>query len=412
MKNILKLFLLITAFASPCALNATALSDKDRDFLWDNKAKIEKEYNEFAELFKNHEAPFEKIEEKLQAFSPPLKKAILAFKNYCSKTLLHLLIDSDLNDNTKVKAIKLFIDNGADINAEGDSFQTPLQTAIKKKSSIEVIKALIKNGADVNVGSLEDTPLYLAIKYKHSIDVFEALIESGAQVNEKKNYNSNFFNGQAIDVTMRNIRPLYAALDANADPEIIKFLLQNGAEVNAVVKIEVVSNPSQSRSETPLFIATRTKEDTTTDGEKIIKDGKIIELLLQYGADPSIKCLYEGQEMTAQEYASSKLEMDESEIKALFATQPNTEKIKLIKKQVAPGNSSWSTSSKVGTAALILASTAGAYYLYKQYQDKKKRDQENQKRKADQEKLEKLEKLEKEMIKQAKAKEVAIPTAV
>lgn len=401
MKKFLRLFLLITAFTSPRARAMEEVS-----FSIEKPTNIEKEFNEFAELFTTA-TTFEAIKAKLEASSDKKalvthRESILVGKN--RETLLHLLISSELEDDIKIETIKLFVKSGADINAQDGSCNTLLLDAIAKDSSIEIITTLIELGTHLQrKEGARQTPLFLAIE-KNNVEIVRLLIEKGANVNEH-------FNSSDQTEELSNLTPLHHAIMKGCSLEIIELLIQKGADIDALYREK---DSKDGMSVTPLFLAYLTEWE------------ELIQLLLEYGANQNIECTYTKKEESGSiesghyssctrtptakvEYFHTSSFFNESSLKnnqTLFATKPNPEKIKLIK----GSTSSWSTPSKVGLTFAVVATGIGAYCLYKKYQEKKKRDQEDQKRKAAQERIEKLEKMEKEMSSQTKV--VAIPTTV
>ena len=68
------------------------------------------------------------------------------------ETPLHLLCKHYKKDNL-IDLVALFIQNGADVNAENENGQTPLHLLCKHYKNdnlIDLVKILIEKGADVN----------------------------------------------------------------------------------------------------------------------------------------------------------------------------------------------------------------------------------------------------------------------
>jgi len=116
-------------------------------------------------------------------------------------------------------AIKLLIDNGANINAKNSRGETVLHCIVKKEyiDDSKRVATLISNGADMNSKDNEDmTPLHWAVlrKNKESAKLF---IVKEVDVNAKNN---------------EGMTPLHFAV-VNKSDELARILLANGADVNA-----------------------------------------------------------------------------------------------------------------------------------------------------------------------------------
>jgi ankyrin repeat protein len=126
------------------------------------------------------------------------------------------------NYNIIKEIIKLFIENGANVNKPetGESIDgtTPLMMAIINYD-YDIINLLIVNHADVNVNAKNednDTPLTIAIKMERHVDIINLLIENGAEVNAINN----------------NKTPLSLAIENKKYSSVIKLLIEKGANVD------------------------------------------------------------------------------------------------------------------------------------------------------------------------------------
>jgi len=157
-------------------------------------------------------------------------------------------------------AIERIIKKGGDINAEQNRNKKTLLHLAAKKGYVKAVKLLLDNNADVNVREvMEATPLHLAV-LEDKVETVRVLIAYGADLDVKSSYLST---------------PLHnAALFGKV--EIAKLLLENGADVNAKNNYGI----------TPLKAATTSLEDenfmrvnsTTPDRQR-----KIIKILRAYG---------------------------------------------------------------------------------------------------------------------------------
>ena len=136
------------------------------------------------------------------------------------------------------------------------------------KATIEEVQALINQGYDVNEIGPHKSIILHKIIYRGRIDIVALLIESGADIH-------------ARDIGGGN--PLHEAAYGN-HPEILQLLIDAGADIDA----------KTDYGATPLYYATRTKSID------------VMRILLQLGADPNIPKTYDGSTafMNAVERAS------------------------------------------------------------------------------------------------------------
>ena len=115
-----------------------------------------------------------------------------------------------------IEAVKQHLAAGADVNAVGIHWGTPLQFAAKAGHK-EVVELLIAKGADVNANREgETTPLHRAAEYGH-LETAKLLIAKGVDVNAK---------------CVGDNTPLHSAAE-RGHKEIAELLLAEGADVNA-----------------------------------------------------------------------------------------------------------------------------------------------------------------------------------
>ena len=146
-----------------------------------------------------------------KAKNQTIMKTTTAFKNQS---------DTDLFTETKkgdIEAIKVLLENGANVNVRDQNLQTPLFYAARYGKA-EIAELLIQNGADVHVKNLyhNQTPLYDASATGY-LNVLQVLIHNGANID-------------AVD--RDGDTPLHIAARMGRS-KIIKELLQNGANINA-----------------------------------------------------------------------------------------------------------------------------------------------------------------------------------
>lgn len=147
-----------------------------------------------------------------------------------------------------IVTIKIFIDNGADVNILDANNESPLHTAVLWKNT-QIVKLLLSSGADVH-GAGGYPPIIIA----PNMEIYNILIKAGASPYTKGPDGRTCLMGAA----------------AFGDVKIITELLRLGLEVNAQDDYGI----------TPLMYAINSEKE-----EKV-------KLLLEHGADVSIVSKY------------------------------------------------------------------------------------------------------------------------
>jgi ankyrin repeat protein len=117
------------------------------------------------------------------------------------------------------KIVHILLEKGANVNAAGGKYGSPLQEAAAQ-GHIEIIGTLLEKGANVNAaGGVHGSALQLAAARGH-IEIVGTLLENGADVNT-----AGRFYGSALQLAA-----------ARGHTEIVGALLEKGADVNAAGK--------------------------------------------------------------------------------------------------------------------------------------------------------------------------------
>jgi ankyrin repeat protein len=228
-------------------------------------------------------------------------------------------------------AMKILIDNGADVNAKNAFDSTSLMWSV---TDLSKVRMLVEHGADVNAASKQGhTPFLLASMSSHALPVLRLLSSKGANIKAADNMKMTALLAATAVDDNESVRYLIdAGLDVNAadvtgetplmnaaglgNTEVAKWLLAKGAKVNAVSLEQsggmVKNGPINLGYFTPLILATaygpadlvKTLLDAGADvNAKEVRgmtplmlsvssdhqNGEVIKLLLAHGADVNAK---------------------------------------------------------------------------------------------------------------------------
>ncbi|KAH7359929.1 hypothetical protein BKA66DRAFT_562105 [Pyrenochaeta sp. MPI-SDFR-AT-0127] len=112
--------------------------------------------------------------------------------------------------------VELLLEKGADINAQGKFFSNALQVASAEGHEV-VVELLLEKGADINAqGGIYDTALQAASSRGHEV-VVELLLEKGADINAQ---------GGLYDHALQ-------AASVKGHKVVVDLLLEKGADINA-----------------------------------------------------------------------------------------------------------------------------------------------------------------------------------
>jgi ankyrin repeat protein len=196
------------------------------------------------------------------------------------KPLLNLALEEDNGEISR-----LLIENGADLNVQDKSGDTPLHIATSYTKKIELAKLLIEKKADINARDIYGyTPLFkLSWLLKGGYDLLQLMLKNGANLNVRCNNGKTLLHSgknskdeqllsflidnlhQDIDATGTGHTALLAAITAK-NTVYAKLLIDKGANVNVRL--------SSKESHTPLRAAIKNNLDI-----------EIIKSLILAGAD-------------------------------------------------------------------------------------------------------------------------------
>jgi ankyrin repeat protein len=110
---------------------------------------------------------FEKVKEFIQS------KDIINICDKYGNTALFFAVRIN-----NIDIIKYLIENGADLNAKNEDYESVLHYAAYKKNNLETIKYLIENGADTNILDYSGrTPLSCAIEISDNSETINYFTE-------------------------------------------------------------------------------------------------------------------------------------------------------------------------------------------------------------------------------------------
>ena len=151
---------------------------------------------------------------------------------------------------TDLAQVKAALHCGANVNAMGNDYATPLHLAAQADRDPEIILLLLDAGAYVNEKAKDDlTPLHLAAQTNANTGVIQVLLNAGAHVDAK---------------SKDDITPLHYAAALSNNPAVVQVLLNAGADIEAWGKMNL----------TPLQYATANNRNPA-----------VIQALLDAGAD-------------------------------------------------------------------------------------------------------------------------------
>ncbi len=203
--------------------------------------------------------------------------------------------ERDLNDGSTplinavkqalpIEIIQLFVEAGADVNAENVSERNALSYAVFHSRYNDVIAYLIAQGSTIKIDDyLFD---FRIIAREGSPEIIEAYLKAGADPNKVETQKSS---------------PLYEAIANNQSPDVVSLLLDWGAdpnwhsENNSVLKKAITNIPRGKEYARLLLEAGADPNLRGRNGISIYEyailselDSGILQLLRQYGAEDNI----------------------------------------------------------------------------------------------------------------------------
>jgi len=205
--------------------------------------------------------------------------------------------------------IRLLLELGADINAQGGTYGNVLQVAVMSRQNV-VVKLLVDEGANVNAVGGDYYTALQAAAVQYSDALINMLLEAGADVNIEGGYHGSPLQASSSTGVMRHVQlfltrgakvntsvgkygsPLQAAVK-RGNLETARLLLENGADVNL----------PGGKYGFPLQAAAC---DTTMDRISSNDGSKTLELLLEKGADVNAQGGKYGTALQAAAYHNPK----------------------------------------------------------------------------------------------------------
>lgn len=159
----------------------------------------------------------------------------------------------DAAESRDVEVVNLLLENGADPNLVSDGFYYTMSalTHAVERNDINILKTLLKANLNYRVKS---SAILIAVK-NNNYQMAELILDTGIRLNE-----------DCIDKKL--LGEIFEDAINKADVEKLKFIVNNGAKLNE----------EYSWIQTPLIRACERKEQ------------KLVELLLELGADPNFMC--------------------------------------------------------------------------------------------------------------------------
>jgi ankyrin repeat protein len=204
-----------------------------------------------------------------------------------------------------VDAMKLLLDQGAEVNAQNAFGSTAL---IWAAADIDKVRLLVERGANVNLtGKTGRTPLFVAAMSDGSAPIVKLLVSKGADLKAKDAFGNTTALAAAVGNDLDTLRlTLDAGVDVNAagvtgmtplivasyhsNVEAVKLLLAKGAQVNVAAKSPILF-PADAPKSGPIALS----EMTALLAASGAGSADATRLLLDAGADINAK---DGRGMT------------------------------------------------------------------------------------------------------------------
>ncbi|KAF8846652.1 ankyrin [Acephala macrosclerotiorum] len=264
----------------------------------------------------------------LNIFSPPLLH-VATTREQSNIQIFELLIESGINVNTSYKevndsrrrstgdpipsytaahilamgeqwwnisALESLCKAGADLELTDADGNTALQCALNGKKSgswrpgfwrDETLEVILRHGANINALSPENgsTPLIAALEAGRNSKLIQRLLDYGA------------------DITLGRRPAIFAAIESE-DPESVAAVVDAGANVNAIYHPETPKKWGRGpKVETPLLSAAVKDGLAIREPKSRIAREAIMTVLLQHGADPTMK-LQDGKSTVIHQIAT------------------------------------------------------------------------------------------------------------
>ena len=144
---------------------------------------------------------------------------ILGLSDYldCNNNLDQALISVCDQDEINLETIRLLVEGGADINAEGEYGERALICAAEHDNS-NAVKLLLDYGANINIKNRSDATALIEASFRGNFETVKLLLNWGND----------------IDIDSKDNIGITALIEASSEEhvEVVQLLLENGADVN------------------------------------------------------------------------------------------------------------------------------------------------------------------------------------
>ena len=212
----------------------------------------------------------------------------VADRDNANNTLLHQRVRNNNGEANDLKIMKLYINNGVDLNTLNKNDETPLMLSAKL-GKYPMFEFFIHESININVkNKLGENLIHLAYannKSSKDFKIIDSLLNLGLNINEKDNAGRN---------------PLHKAIK-NENYKLFEYLAQKGAsittQINGETLLHLAAKKSNSQNIIKLLLLLGLKINQKQNGNgdtpifKAVRNNnyEIVKFLIDRGSDISIK---------------------------------------------------------------------------------------------------------------------------